>query len=113
MAEQLTPEQVLNEKKKYPDCMTVAYVNTTAELKAVSDVCVTSSSAVEIVHKLPARDVLFIPDVNWGLTCSRNVPKRNYISCGAAVPSMRVSPRATRRSLRRRIRGEPSLPTRM
>ena len=76
MAEQLTPEQVLNEKKKYPDCMTVAYVNTTAELKAVSDVCVTSSSAVEIVHKLHARDVLFIPDVNLGAYVQSKCPEK-------------------------------------
>ncbi len=76
MAEQLTPAEVLREKKKYPGCMTVAYVNTTAELKAVCDVCVTSSSAVEIVHKLPAKDILFIPDVNLGSYVAGKCPEK-------------------------------------
>ena len=76
MAEQLTPKQVCDEKKKYPGCMTVAYVNTTAELKAVCDVCVTSSSAVEIVRKLPAQDILFIPDVNLGAYVQEHCPEK-------------------------------------
>lgn len=76
MAEQLTPNRVCDEKKKYPDCITVAYINTTAELKAVCDVCVTSSSAVEIVGKLPARDILFIPDVNLGAYVQERCPEK-------------------------------------
>lgn len=56
--------------------MTVAYVNTTAELKAVCDVCVTSSSAVEIVRKLPAQDILFIPDVNLGAYVQEHCPEK-------------------------------------
>ncbi len=87
MAEQLTPEEVLEEKKKYPDCMTVAYVNTTAELKAVSDVCVTSSSAVEIVGKLPVKDILFIPDINLGAYVQKHCPEKrlHFIHGGCPV----------------------------
>lgn len=87
MAEQLTPRQVCDEREKYPGCMVVAYVNTTAELKAVSDVCVTSSSAVEIVSKLPVRDVLFIPDVNLGAYVQEHCPEKrlHFIRGGCPV----------------------------
>ncbi len=66
MAEQLDAEMVLQLKERYPGCTVVAYINTTAELKTVCDVCVTSSSAVEIVKKLPNDRILFIPDINLG-----------------------------------------------
>lgn len=76
MAEQFSPEEILAEKAKYPDCAVVAYVNTTAALKAVSDVCVTSSSAVEIVKKLPQKHILFIPDCNLGAYVQAHCPEK-------------------------------------
>ena len=87
MAEQLTPDRVSEEKKKYPGCVVVAYVNTTAELKAISDVCVTSSSAVDIVRKLFAKDILFIPDVNLGAYVQENCPEKrlHFIHGGCPV----------------------------
>jgi quinolinate synthase len=64
-AEELVDRQ--NELRKlYPDLMTVAYVNTTAEVKAVVDVCCTSSNAVNIVNALPTEHVLFVPDKHLG-----------------------------------------------
>ena len=53
MAEQMDRELIESVKKEYPDYAVVAYINTTSELKTVCDVCVTSSSAVNIVKKLP------------------------------------------------------------
>ncbi len=76
MAEQFSPEDILAEKAKHPDCAVVAYVNTSAALKAVSDACVTSSSAVEIVKKLPQQDILFIPDCNLGAYVQANCPEK-------------------------------------
>ena len=69
--------------------MTVAYVNTTAELKAVADVCVTSSSAAEIVKKLPAKDILFIPDVNLGAYVQACCPEKklHFLFGGCPVHS--------------------------
>lgn len=77
MAEQMQKEYIEAVKKEYPDHAVVAYINTTAELKTICDVCVTSSSAVEIVKKLPEKNVLFIPDCNLGGYVAKEVPQKN------------------------------------
>lgn len=77
MAEQISPERVLEFKAAHPTYRVVAYVNTTAELKAVSDVCVTSSSAVKIVSAIPENDILFIPDKNLGSYVKMMLPEKN------------------------------------
>lgn len=79
MAEQILPKRVHEFKKNNPDTAVVAYINTTAELKAECDVCVTSSSAVEIVKKLPNEKVLFIPDKNLGSYVAEQVPEKSFI----------------------------------
>ena len=66
MAEQLDLESLRELKAQYPDHAVVAYINTTSELKTECDVCVTSSSAVEICRKLEQDKILFIPDPNLG-----------------------------------------------
>ena len=53
----------------------VCYVNSTIEVKSWSDVCVTSSNAVKIVHELPQRHILFIPDRNLGATWQNRCPR--------------------------------------
>lgn len=76
MAEQFSPAFVQEYKKAHPDTAVVAYVNTTAELKAVCDVCVTSSSAVNIVKKMQAPKILFLPDCNLGSYVKQQVPEK-------------------------------------
>jgi len=66
MAEQFSPDEIRQLKKREPDRLVVAYINTTAELKKLCDVCVTSSSAVSIIDRLEAEKILFIPDSNLG-----------------------------------------------
>ena len=78
MAEQFDIETVEEVKKLYPDYAVVAYVNTTAELKTVSDVCVTSSSAVKICRAVPEKNILFIPDINLGTYVKSQVPEKNF-----------------------------------
>lgn len=77
MAEQFDRETIQQLKDKHPDEVVVAYINTTAELKTVCDVCVTSSSAVEIVSKLPQKNILFIPDCNLGSFVAKKLPDKN------------------------------------
>ena len=67
MADMITAEQLRNLKSKYPDAIVVCYVNSTADVKAESDYCCTSSNAVAVVESLPAdKKVLFVPDRNLG-----------------------------------------------
>lgn len=79
MAKQISPERVREFKKNNPDTAVVAYINTTAALKAECDVCVTSSSAVKIVSKLPNKNILFIPDKNLGSFVQKKLPEKNII----------------------------------
>jgi quinolinate synthase len=62
-------------KKLYPDLQVACYVNTTAEVKAVCDVCVTSSNAIGIVESLPTNNVLFVPDENLAAHVQQNTTK--------------------------------------
>lgn len=78
MAEQMDKELIEGVKKNYPDYTVVAYINTTAELKTICDVCVTSSSAVNIVNKIPNKNILFIPDCNLGDYVARQIPDKNF-----------------------------------
>lgn len=79
MAEQITPERVRAFREENPDVCVVAYINTTARLKAECDVCVTSSSAVKIISALPQKDILFIPDKNLGGWVAKQLPEKNII----------------------------------
>lgn len=76
MADIDTIEKVRRENE---DVCVVCYVNSTAELKAHSDVCVTSSNAVTIVKALPNRTIFFIPDSNLGHYVAEQVPEKNFI----------------------------------
>lgn len=78
MAEQISAEELVKLKKMYPDYTVVAYINTTAELKEHADVCVTSSSAVEICKKLDSENILFIPDCNLGAFVRDQLPEKNF-----------------------------------
>ena len=62
MAQMVTPEKILEMKKKYPKAVVVSYVNTTAEVKAVSDICCTSANAVKVINSLKGEEVIFTPD---------------------------------------------------
>ena len=86
MAEQLDKPLLEQVRKRYPDHTVVAYINTTAELKTLCDVCVTSSSAVEIVRKLPDKRILFIPDCNLGDYVAKQVPEKEIKLLSGGCP---------------------------
>jgi quinolinate synthase len=76
MADEKTVAQI---REKHPDVAVVCYVNSTAELKSVSDVCVTSSNAVKVVRALPNKEIFFIPDNNLGRYVSKKLPEKDFI----------------------------------
>ena len=76
MAEQMDKEMIQMVKQQFPDYTVMAYVNTTAALKTIADVCVTSSSAVKIAKALDNDKILFIPDCNLGSFVAKNVPEK-------------------------------------
>lgn len=86
MAEQFTPEDILALKEKHPVAAVAAYVNTTARLKAVCDVCVTSSCAVKVVAAMPQKDIIFVPDINLGSFVAANCPDKNMILMQGGCP---------------------------
>lgn len=86
MAEQISKETVLDMKKQYPDSKVVAYINTTADLKTVCDVCVTSASALKICKKLREKNIIFIPDINLGTYIADNLPDKNVIRIDGGCP---------------------------
>ncbi|RDV84249.1 quinolinate synthase NadA [Ammonifex thiophilus] len=80
MADMATPEAVRARKEALGDCLVVCYVNTSAAVKAESDVACTSANAVEVVGKLPReKTILFIPDRNLGLYVKRFYPDREIV----------------------------------
>ena len=76
MADMITPELLIEEKKKYPDAAVVTYVNSSAAVKALSDVCCTSANAMNVVKKFPSNEILFVPDQYLGSWVAEKVPKK-------------------------------------
>ena len=94
MAEQMDKDIISAVKEKFPDYTVVCYINTTAELKTVCDVCVTSSSAVKIIEKLENNKILFIPDVNLGSYVADQLPQKTLKLLQGGCPThVRVSRR--------------------
>lgn len=87
MAEQLDPDMLIMLKQKHHDHKVVAYINTTAELKTLCDVCVTSSSAVKIIKKLDTDKILFIPDCNLGDYIKKQVPEKKIRLVSGGCPT--------------------------
>lgn len=78
MAEQISVDLLWSLKEKYPDHTVVSYINTTAQLKTLTDVCVTSSSAVKIVQNIQNDKILFIPDCNLGSWVQKQIPDKQF-----------------------------------
>lgn len=79
MAHMVTKAEIDDVRARYEDLAVVCYINSTAEIKSWSDVCVTSANVVQIVKKLPNQNILFIPDKNLGRYVAEQVPEKNVM----------------------------------
>lgn len=87
MAEQMDPELIKQLQQCNKGYATVAYINTTAELKSLCDVCVTSSSAIKIIRSMPEKNILFIPDINLGTYIKEQCPDKNIKLVSGGCPT--------------------------
>jgi quinolinate synthase len=76
MADMITVEDLQAMKARHPKAMVVTYVNSSVEIKAESDVCCTSSNAVQVVKNIPAAEIIFVPDENLGSYVQKMVPEK-------------------------------------
>ena len=79
MAHMADPDKIAEVRKKYDDLAVVCYVNSTGEMKTLSDVCVTSSNAVKVVSRLKEKNIFFIPDEHLGRFVAKKLPEKNFI----------------------------------
>lgn len=79
MAHMVEVDKIEQVRAEHPEAAVVCYVNSTAEIKAHSDVCVTSSNAVKVVRNLPQKEIFFIPDENLGRYVAEQVPEKEFI----------------------------------
>ena len=86
MAHMVKDGMIEKMRAEYDDLAVVCYINSTAQLKCKSDVCVTSSNAVKIVKALPNKNIFFIPDKNLGRFVANRVPEKNIILNDGCCP---------------------------
>ncbi len=87
MADMVTAEALLEMKARHPDVPVVTYVNSSAAVKAVSDICCTSANAVKVVNSLPDPEVIFVPDRNLGQFVAKRPTRRSTSGTASAPPT--------------------------
>ena len=99
MAEQLDYDMLKGLKEMYPEHTVVAYINTTASLKTLCDVCVTSSSALKIIKNIENDKILFIPDCNLGDYVSKMMPEKEIKLVKGGCPThAKITAKETQRA---------------
>jgi quinolinate synthase len=86
LADSITAESLEDWKERYPEHAVVTYVNSTAEVKALSDICCTSANAASVVRSLPQRKILFTPDKNLGRWVAAKVPEKEVVVYDGCCP---------------------------
>ena len=86
MADMITPDDVIAMRRMYPKAAVVCYVNSSAAVKAVSDVCCTSSSVVNVVKAIPEKLIIFVPDHNLGAYVATKAPEKTIILYHGSCP---------------------------
>jgi quinolinate synthase len=86
MADMVEAVKLKDFKKKHPDAAVVTYVNSSAEVKALSDICCTSSNAVKVVRSMDEDTIIFVPDKNLAAYVAKQVPEKNIIAWEGYCP---------------------------
>jgi len=86
MADMVTADDVYELRRKHPNAAVVCYVNSSAEVKAASDICCTSSNAIKVVKSLKEEEIIFVPDKNLGHYVSKFVPNKKFILYSGYCP---------------------------
>ena len=86
LADSITAASLIEWKERYPDHAVVTYVNSTAEVKALSDICCTSANAVSVVRSLDTDKILFTPDRNLGRWVADQVPEKDVVIYDGCCP---------------------------
>ena len=92
MAQMITAAELKLAKERHPDAAVVCYVNTTAGVKAESDICCTSSNVVKVVNSVPQDEILFVPDRNLGMYAQRFTRKKVLPWEGYCIVHDRITP---------------------
>jgi quinolinate synthase len=92
MADMITAEKLIEKKNELPHAKVVCYVNSTAAVKAESDVCCTSANAVKVVQSLPAGDILFVPDQYLGDWVGKKTGREMHLWPGYCPTHMKILP---------------------
>jgi len=92
MADMITAEQLRQKKKELPDATVVTYINSTAEVKAESDICCTSANGVKIVDSLDSDEILFVPDQYLGHYIASKTGKKMTLWPGYCPTHARIQP---------------------
>lgn len=79
MADMVTAESLRDAKEKHPDAAVVCYVNSSATVKAESDICCTSTNAINVVNSIENREIIFVPDKNLGSFVSLHTDKKIHL----------------------------------
>ena len=92
MADMINAEQLRQKKRELPDATVVTYINSSAEVKAESDYCCTSSNGVKIVESLDSQEILFIPDQYLGQYIASKTGKKMTLWPGYCPTHLRILP---------------------
>ena len=92
MANMITAERLQAKKKEHPQAAVVCYINSSAEVKAESDICCTSANSVRVVESLDAREILFVPDQYLGHYVSTKTSKKMILWPGFCPTHVRIKP---------------------
>jgi quinolinate synthase len=92
MADMITPEELRRKKEEHPGVPVVCYVNSSAAVKAESDICCTSANAIQVVHSLPGDEVIFIPDKYLGSWVAGQTSKKVDLWPGFCPTHARIRP---------------------